>query len=211
MSGDDDAALDETPVAGPAPEASAAAVATGAEPAPAPSEEPKGLEAVPEPPPTREAFDELKRERNDLRDQLLRKRADFENFRKRVERDRVLMRDEATTALLKSLLPTLDNLERALAAAAAEDPLRAGVELIHRDLRALIESSGVVVEDPTGRRFDPEIHQALSHELAPGFEDGTVVEVLQKGYFLNDRLLRPALVKVAKGDAADDGEPEAVH
>jgi molecular chaperone GrpE len=76
----------------------------------------------------------------------------------------------------------------------------------------LVESEGVIPLDPAGERFDPQHHQAISHEPAPGFEDGTIVEVLQKGYFYKDRLLRPALVKVAKGKAQPrDGEPEAIH
>jgi molecular chaperone GrpE len=148
-----------------------------------------------------EGPEDLKRECADLREQLLRKRAEFENYKKRVERDRASAGVEAAASVLKGLIPTIDNLDRALAAASREDPLRAGVELIRRDLQALLEAQGVTIEDPTGQKFDPESHQALSHEPVAGFAEDTVVEVFGKGYRFRDRLLRPALVKVA-ADAA---------
>ena len=172
--------------------------------------EESGLTPVAEPAPTREELDALRLERDELRDQLLRRRADFENFKKRVERDREQARQEALAGVFQALVPILDNFDRALAAAAPEGSLREGVELIRRQILAVLEASGVVVQDPTGQPFDPEIHQALSHEAVPGYADGTVVEVFQKAYFLGSRLLRPALVKVAKGGAASP-ENEAVH
>jgi molecular chaperone GrpE len=146
----------------------------------------------------------LRRERDDFKDQLLRRRADFENYRKRVERDREQAALEAQAQVLAGLLPTVDTLERALAAAPVregddETSLREGVQLIYRNLMTFLESAGVVVKDPTGEPFDPQQHQALLHEPVPGAADGTIVEVFRKAYFLKDRLLRPALVKVAKG------------
>jgi molecular chaperone GrpE len=171
-----------------------------------------GVDAAPLEPLTREQVEEMRKERDDLRDQLLRRRADFENYRKRVERDRQQAGVDAVAALLKAMVPTLDNLDRALAAPGGEG-LREGVELIRRDLLALLESQGLTAEDPRGAAFDPERHQALMHESAPGHEEGTVVEVFGKGYSYKDRLLRPALVKVAKGGGGDDsgGDPGAVH
>ena len=170
-----------------------------------------GVDATPMEPLTREQVEEMRRERDDLRDQLLRRRADFENYRKRVERDRQQAGLDAVTALLKALVPTLDNLDRALAAPGGEG-LREGVELIRRDLLALLEGHGLETHDPKGERFDPERHQALAHESVPGHEEGTVVEVFGKGYTYKDRLLRPALVKVAKGrDGDSGGDPGAVH
>jgi molecular chaperone GrpE len=157
-----------------------------------------GVDAAPMAPLSREEIEALRAERDDLRDQLLRRRAEFENFKKRVERDRHLAGVDATALLLKALVPTLDNLDRALAAPGGEG-LREGVELIRRDLLALLESHGVGRLDPKGERFDPEQHQALAHEAAPGHREGTVTEVFGKGYTFKDRLLRPALVKVAKG------------
>jgi molecular chaperone GrpE len=150
---------------------------------------------------TRETFEALRRERDELRDQLLRRRADFENYKKRVERDRQQAAQDASASLLEALLPALDNLDRALGAAGAETTLREGVELIRRQLLGVLEAKGVTLQEPLGQPFDPEVHQALSYEAVPGQPDGTVVEVFQKGYFLGGRLLRPALVKVAKGDA----------
>lgn len=163
-----------------------------------------GLEAVePEAPVqvTREALEALRKERDELREQLLRRRAEFENYKKRVERDRQQAAQDATASLLEALLPALDGFDRALAAGGTETTLREGVELIRRQLQAVLEAKGVAAQEAVGQRFDPEVHQALSYEPAPGFEDGTVVEVFQKGYFLGGRLLRPAFVKVAKGDA----------
>jgi molecular chaperone GrpE len=171
--------------------------------------EAKGLEPVPVS--LEEEIAALKREREELRDQLLRKRADFENYRKRVERDRHQAGIDAAAGLFRALIPILDNLDRALQAEAPEATLREGVQLIYKELMSLLEAQGVVVHDPTGQRFDPQTHQALAAEPVPGAEEGTVVEVFRKGYFFKDRLLRPALVKVAKGDGRDASDPEAVH
>ena len=172
----------------------------------------EGVDAAPREPLTRDQVEELRRERDDLQDQLLRRRAEFENYKKRVERDRQQAGVDAVSGILKSLIPTLDNLDRALDAPGGEG-LRQGVELIRRELLALLEAQGVVRQDPKGERFDPERHQALSHEKVPGHEEGTVVEVFGRGYTYKDRLLRPALVKVAKGDDGDDsgGDPGAIH
>src|SRR5262249_18328689 len=110
-----------------------------------------------------------------LRDQLLRRRADFENFKKRAERERANAWAEASADLVKALVPTLDNLERALSAAGDESSVREGVALIRRELMTALEARGLGVDDPTGKPFDPERHQALSHDEAPGLVPGTVV------------------------------------
>jgi molecular chaperone GrpE len=167
-----------------------------------------GVDAAPVPALTREEIEALRRERDDLREQLLRKRAEFENYRKRVERDRQQAGADTAAAILKGLVPTLDNLDRALESASKDDPLREGVDLTRRELLSFLEAQGVEVHDPLGQPFDPEAHQALSHEPSAGFADGTVVEVFRKGYSYKGRLLRPALVKVAKGG---HGGTEAVH
>jgi molecular chaperone GrpE len=86
------------------------------------------------------------------------------------------------------------------------------VELTQRELLTLLERNGVVAQEPVGQKFDPLAHEALLHEPAPGYEEGTVVEVFRKGYSLKDRLLRPALVKVAKGEGPDDtAESGGIH
>jgi molecular chaperone GrpE len=162
--------------------------------------------AAPEPPaPAAGEIAALRRERDELKDQLLRKRADLENYRRRVERDRRSVFSDASADVIRSVLPTLDNLERALSADAPERPLREGVELVQRELLAALEARGVSVEDPLGQAFDPERHEALAHEVVPGATPGTVVEVFRKAYRLHDKLLRPALVKVAKEPSADGG------
>jgi molecular chaperone GrpE len=150
----------------------------------------------------------LKRERDQLRDQLLRRRADFENFKRRVERDRRQAAQDALAGVFKALVPTLDNLERALGASGDEASVRDGVDLIRRDLLALLEGQGVATEDPLGQKFDPTRHQALSCEPTPGFAEGAVVEVYRKGYSFRDRLLRPALVKVASADGSGEESGE---
>lgn len=188
---DDEAAVD-------APES---AEATSGPDRPAGAEEEEtGLAPVPEPVAATDTqtLESLRRERDELKDQLLRRRADFDNYRKRVARDRNLAAEEAAASLLAALIPTLDNLDRALETPGSEGSLREGVELIRRDLLSLLKSQGVTVQEPVGERFDPDRHQALSHEAVPGFADGTIVEVFRKGYLLGNRLLRPALVKVAK-------------
>jgi len=189
------------------------AVVSGAPPAgaePRVADEDDAETALVAAPPPDEA-EALRRECEELRDALLRRRAEFENFRRRVERDREAAAAEAEAAILRSLLDTVDNLERALAAGGSDGGLRAGVELTHRDLVALLDSLGVVAIVPLGERFDPALHQAIVHEPAPGFEEGTVAEVYRKGYRYRDRLLRPAMVKVAragtKGDE-DGGESQ---
>jgi molecular chaperone GrpE len=173
-----------------------------------------GLEAVPEgsePPLTREALETLRRERDDLHEQLLRRRADFENYKKRVERDRAQAERAAAARICQALLPVLDDFDRALGTLAADSPLRSGIELIQRQVLTLLENEGVTSHDPTGELFDPEAHQALSYEAAPGFADGTVVQTFRKAYFLGGRLLRPALVKVARGEGEADGGGEDVQ
>lgn len=204
---------DHRPKAAP-PEEAPAPESTEASGAPPEETGLQGVDAAPLPALSREQVEELRRERDDLADQLLRKRAEFDNFRKRVERDRQAAGLDAVAALLKDMVPTIDNLDRALATPSDEPSLREGVEMIRRGLLSVLEAKGVTVEDPRGAQFDPSRHQALSHEPAPGAQEGTVIEVYQKGYSFGDRLLRPALVKVAAQGSPEPGvhrEPEKVH
>ena len=140
-------------------------------------------------------------EREQLRDRLLRTTAEFDNFRKRIDRDRREMADRAAEGLLLDLLPVVDDLERALSVEAAgegADAYRRGVELIYKQLSELLARRGVTVMGALGSDFDPHLHQAVTSVPADGHRDGEVVEVLRTGYLLNDRLLRPAMVKVAQ-------------
>jgi molecular chaperone GrpE len=148
----------------------------------------------------------LRLEVSELKGTLLRRRADFENYRRRVERDREAAATEAEAEVLRKVLGTVDNLERALAAAGGESSLRDGVALTLRELLALLESLGVVTLDPLGERFDPVYHQAILHEPAPGFAPGTVAEVYRKGFTYKGRLLRPVMVKVASGGPGTEGD-----
>ena len=181
-----------------------APAASGPEEVSAAAEETSPENGLTESPPADEVA-VLRRECEELRDALLRRRAEFENYRRRVDRDRGAAAVEAESAILGSLLGTFDNLERALAASGADSALREGVELTYRELTTLLESLGVVALSPLGQRFDPLLHQAIVHEPVPGLEAGTVAEVYRKGYTYKDRLLRPALVKVA-GEGAERGE-----
>jgi len=161
---------------------------------------PEAVTGLAESPPADET-EALRRERDELKEALLRRRADFENYRRRVERDRGAATAEAEAGILRQVVGTVDNLERALAASGADSTLRQGVDLTHRELVALLDSLGVVAIAPLGERFDPALHQAILHEPVTGIAEGTVAEVYRKGYTYKDRLLRPALVKVASGGA----------
>jgi len=190
------------PVATPEPPAPGAAAS---DPPGSSSPEATGLTGIDVeclPPATREELESLRRERDELKEQLLRRRAEFDNFRKRMERERQNAGTDAAAAVLKALGPVLDNLDRALEASGNDASLREGVELTRRELLAILESQGVKIEDPQGQPFDPQRHQALAQEPVPGVPGGTVVEVYRKGYSYRDRLLRPALVKVAAASGA---------
>jgi molecular chaperone GrpE len=142
----------------------------------------------------------LEQERDTLRDRLLRLAAEFDNFRKRVERDRKDQAEAALAAALEDLLPLIDDLDRALEAPTGGDVevYRKGVELIHRQMTELLRKRGVTPIQAVGTDFDPRIHQAVTHESSAGHRDGEVMEEVRRGYMLGDRLLRPAMVKVAR-------------
>jgi molecular chaperone GrpE len=144
---------------------------------------------------------DLQRERDEFKDLLLRKSAEFDNYRKRVERDRQSVSDAAAASMIEELLPLVDDLERALKAAAGTDveSYRRGVELIHGKLNEILRKRGVRPIEALGADFDPYYHQAVAHEHAEGRREGEIIEEFRRGYMLGDRLLRPSMVKVAKG------------
>lgn len=143
----------------------------------------------------------LKGELEQLRADSLRERADLDNQRKRLAREIDIARKFANERLLSELLPLFDSMEAGLAAAAQADPLREGLELTLRQLHRIAESNGLVEVAPAaGDSFDPERHQAMSMVDVEGVPPGAVAQVFQKGYVLNERLLRPALVVVARHD-----------
>jgi molecular chaperone GrpE len=142
----------------------------------------------------------LQRERDDLYDRLLRKSAEFDNYRKRVEKERREQAEWAAADVLAEVLAVLDDFERALSAdapAEAKDYL-AGFELIQRQLGELLRKRGVTPIEALGTDFDPHFHQAVAYEESVGAREGEVIGELRKGYKLGDRLLRPAMVRVAK-------------
>lgn len=133
--------------------------------------------------------------------QSLLERADLDNQRKRMARDLDNARKFANERLLSDLLPVLDSLDAGLANATADDPLRAGLELTQRQLLRVAEINGLVTVAPdAGAPFNPEHHQAMSMIDVPGVAPGAIAQLFQKGYLLNERLLRPALVVVVKND-----------
>ena len=149
----------------------------------------------------RDEIEALRGELEQLRAESLRERADLENQRKRLARDVEQARRFANERLLGELLPVFDSLDAGLAAAAGEGgPLKDGLELTFRQLLKVASDNGLAVVDPTGQPFNPEHHQAISQADPAGAAPGSVVQVFQKGYVLNGRLLRPALVVVAKHD-----------
>jgi molecular chaperone GrpE len=146
----------------------------------------------------------LQKERDEYYDLLLRTRAEFDNYRKRVERERLELVETAASDLLRDLLPVVDDLERALSSpvdqSGSAEPYRRGVELIHRQLLEVLRQHGVTPIVAVGTDFDPHRHQAVTHEPAPGHRDGEVIEEYRRGYMVGNRLLRPSMVKVAAGD-----------
>ena len=154
--------------------------------------------------PVDERIAKLEAEKDDLRKTLIHRQADFENFRKRVERERHEESRRATGVALQHLLPVLDTFERALAAhdEPAYAEYRKGVELIYKQLWESLAKQGLERIDAQGKAFDPHVHQAIERVETDEHADGTVIDVLQPGYIFHGRVLRAATVRVA-------AEPEA--
>jgi molecular chaperone GrpE len=144
---------------------------------------------------------ELQKQRDELYDRLLRTSAEFDNYRKRIDRERQQTAESAAASFISDLLPLVDDFERALNAGAGKtgvDAYRQGIELIYKQLLELLRRRGVRPIDALGADFDPHFHQAVSYEPAEDRRDGEIIEEFRRGYMLGDRLLRPAMVKVAK-------------
>ena len=144
-------------------------------------------------------LDALRQEKDAIQDRLLRIAAEFDNYRKRIDRERREQADSAAFDLLFDLLPIVDDLERALEAPTAGEPdaYRKGVELIHVQILELLRRRGVKAIGVVGADFDPRVHQAVTQEVSDVHREGEVMEELRRGYMLGERLLRPAMVKVA--------------
>lgn len=179
-----------------------------------PQDEPLDPEVIePDSAGTGDRVSDLEAEVARLKDQLLRALADTENVRRRAEREREDTSRYAVATLARDIVSVADNLHRALESLPADQApndatrnLLAGVEATERELLAIFERRGIKRIEPVGERFDPNFHQAMFEVPNSGQEAGTVVQVLQPGYLIFDRLLRPALVGVAKAESADAPE-----
>ena len=136
---------------------------------------------------------------DEFRDRYLRTLADFENFRKRSEREKADFQRYALVGMVRDLLPVLDNFDRGLEHAEEGDEFHKGMALIYKQLFDVLQRHGLKPVTESGVRFDPNIHEGVVRVEDPSVPSHTVVAVLQKGYFLHDRLIRPAMVKVAVG------------
>lgn len=149
------------------------------------------------------------------KDALLRTAADFDNFRKRQRREMDDLKKYAAEKVLLELLPALDNLQRAVAAAGQageSDSLIKGVKMVADQFKAALENQGLKGFDSVGQKFDPMRHEAISEREQEGATPGNVVEEFQKGYMLHDRVARPAMVVVAKGgDKPADAKDESLN
>jgi molecular chaperone GrpE len=151
---------------------------------------------------TNDSVSALQRERDDLYDRLLRMTADFDNYRKRNERERRDLSDAVTAEVVRDVLPAIDDLERALATPTTDEaalPYRKGVEMIHRQLLETLRKRGVEPLDVLGQDFDPNWHEAVAHDPSEGHRDGEITAEVRRGYRIGQRLLRPAQVRVARG------------
>lgn len=145
-----------------------------------------------------EGAQEKDHEVQELTNQLLRLQADFINFKNRVEKDKEKIYTYAAEEIVTQLLPVLDNFERALESVEEEDSFYQGVKMIYDQILKVLNGNGLKEIKCLGERFDPNFHHAVFAEEVEDKEEGTILEVLQKGYLLNDKVIRPSMVKVAK-------------
>jgi len=172
---------------------------------PAPSPEPEVHASDESNSPAPDTLDQVAQQRDEYYDQLLRTKAEFDNYRKRTDRERRNLLEYAASELLEELLPIVDDMDRALAMQVDEsegtettEAYRRGVEIIHKQLMELMTKRGVSPIEVLGADFDPTLHQAVTHEPSDTHRDGEIIEELRRGYTLGDRLLRASMVKVAK-------------
>lgn len=135
---------------------------------------------------------------SEYRDTWLRSQAEFQNYRKRLERDNELTYVSMKGDIVKKILPVLDDLERALQNRPTDNAWANGIDLIARKMQNILDSEGIQRIEAEGTEFDPKFHEAISHEPADGVKSGFVISVVQNGYMLGDRVIRPALVRVAQ-------------
>jgi molecular chaperone GrpE len=161
------------------------------------SEEPGGPAPIAAEQVSRAEFDQLKAERDQLLDRIARVQAEFENARKRAEREKIEFRDYATGSVVEQFLPVLDNFELALKSTGSAEQLRSGVELIVKQMEEVLRQMQVLPIPTVGAEFDPRLHEALGTVERDDIPDQHVAEEIRRGYRLRERLLRPALVRIA--------------
>lgn len=143
--------------------------------------------------------DRLTQELQEANNRLLRTTADFDNFRKRTRQEKEELGQYATLKLIQEVLPVLDNFQLALAAETADaNSLKQGIEMVFRQFQSILEKAGVQSIEAVGQPFDPNVHEAVMQVQSDEHEPGTVVEELRKGYMLYEKVVRPAMVKVAQ-------------
>ena len=144
-------------------------------------------------------LEEAESRASEYKDGWMRSQAEFQNYRKRIERDNEMMYSSMKGDIIRKVLPALDDLERALQNRPSDSGAWvSGIELIQKKLVSILETEGVKKIEAQGAAFDPNFHEAISHESADGFESGHVIAVVQNGYMLGERVIRPALVRVAQ-------------
>lgn len=146
----------------------------------------------------RKKLEEASSRTSEYKDSWMRSQAEFQNYRKRIERDNELTYITLKGDIVKKILPVLDDLERALQNRSPEDAWANGIELVARKFQTILESEGVKKIEAVGAEFDPNFHEAISHEPADGVKSGHVIGVVQNGYMIGERVIRPALVRVAQ-------------
>ena len=147
--------------------------------------------------------DQLFTEKAELQDRLLRRMAEFENFRKRVEREKAELRDFTTMEVIRQVLPFLDDIERALRAETSDKDYARGMELVVQGFTAELQKQGLEPIQTAGQKFDPHEHHALEMQPAPEAEEQAILAEFQKGYKFRGKLVRPALVRVATAAVPD--------
>lgn len=143
-------------------------------------------------------LEEAEAKTSEYKDSWMRSQAEFQNYKKRLDRDNELRYVSMKGDIIKKVLPALDDLERALQNRPEDDAWANGIELITRKLQSILNSEGVKRIEAEGALFDPNFHEAISHEHNEDFESGHVIAVVQNGYMLGERVIRPALVRVAQ-------------
>ena len=177
-----------------------------------PEQEEIGLAAV-EAPDEDTRVEKLNQELLETQDLLRRKHAEFENYRKRIEREQKEFISYATSELVLEILPVLDNLERALGSVQPDDSgsekqIRDGVAIIYRQFSDVLQKTGLREAVALGEDFDPHKHEAVARIETTDHREGEIMDVLQKGYFLKDRLLRPAMVRVGHNPSLNEGDSD---